>query len=285
LRWYDRTLKLAKKVIGVAHPEVDKSNPAYNADNEAAFDFALSITSNGLAIIPNFKLATDQYEHWVANGTFKEEGKDAGVVKAFTAYNTMKETMSDGEITEFLNADFTMGELQNLPLIKELGITISKTESVNTIVKGSQIFGSKIGGAFYQNVRGNYNALTMDRWFMRFFNRITGNPFKIIGDNVLSKNTTRLLTAVETAREQKNNFLINAIEDAKEEANIDLVNDATAIELAAALDRQYQLIFSKTPVELREQKTELDLAAQSLNRNANVQVMVCRKRFIRCLWC
>lgn len=271
--WYDRTLKLAKKVIGVAHPEVDKSNPSYNADNEAAFDFSLSITSNGLAIIPNFKLATEQYEHWVANGTFKEEGKDAGVIKAFTAYNTMKETMSDGEITEFLNADFTMGELQNLPLIKELGITISKTESVNTIVKGSQIFGSKIGGAFYQNVRGNYNALTMDRWFMRFFNRITGNPFKIIGDNVLSKNTTRLLTAVETAREQKNNFLINAIEDAKEEANIDLVNDATAIELAAALDRQYQLIFSKTPVELREQKTELDLAAQSLNRNANVQVV------------
>ena len=120
--WYDRTLKLAKKVIGVAHPEVDKSNPAYNPDNEAAFDFALSITSNGLAIIPNFKLATEQYEHWIENGTFKEEGKDAGMRKAFLAYNTMKETMSDAEITEFLNSDFTMGELKNLPIIKELGI-------------------------------------------------------------------------------------------------------------------------------------------------------------------
>ena len=39
------------------------------------------------------------------------------------------------------------------------------------------------------------------------------------------------------------------------------------------LDRQYQVAFSKTPVELRDQKTELDLAAQSLNRNANVQVV------------
>tara|TARA_R100000231_G_scaffold82483_1_gene63056 strand:- start:4527 stop:14360 length:9834 start_codon:yes stop_codon:yes gene_type:complete len=271
--WYDRTLKLAKKVIGVAHPEVDKSNPAYNPDNEAAFDFALSITSNGLAIIPNFKLATEQYEHWVENGTFKEEGKDAGMRKAFFAYNTMKETMSDAEITEFLNSDFTMGELKALPIIKELGITVSSTETVNTIVKGSQIFGSKIGGAFYQNVRGNYDALTMDRWFMRFFNRITGNPFKVIGENVLSDNKARLLRAVQTAEAQRNNFLINAIEDAKDEANLDIINDATAIELAAALDRQYQVAFSKTPVELREQKTELDLAAQSLNRNANTQVV------------
>jgi len=271
--WYDRTLKLAKKVIGVAHPEVDKSNPAYNPDNEAAFDFALSITSNGLAIIPNFKLATEQYEHWVENGTFKEEGKDAGMRKAFLAYNTMKETMSDAEITEFLNSDFTMGELKNLPIIKELGITVSSTETVNTIVKGSQIFGSKIGGAFYQNVRGNYDALTMDRWFMRFFNRITGNPFKVIGENVLSDNKARLLRAVQTAEAQRNNFLINAIEDAKDEANLDIINDATALELAAALDRQYQVAFSKTPVELREKKTELDLAAQSLNRNANVQVV------------
>ena len=271
--WYDRTLKLAKKVIGVAHPEVDKSNPAYNPDNEAAFDFALSITSNGLAIIPNFKLATDQYEHWVANGTFKEEGKDAGVVKAFTAYNAMKETMTDAEITEFLNSDFTMRDLRNLPLIKELGITVSATESANTIVKGSQIFGSKIGGAFYQNVRGNYNALTMDRWFMRFFNRITGNPFKVIGENVLTKNTTRLLNAVQFAEESRNNYLINAIEDAKEESGVDIVNDATAIELAAALDKQYQLTFSKTPKELRDKKTELDLAARTLNLNANVQVV------------
>ena len=153
--------------------------------------------------------------------------------KAFFAYNTMKETMSDAEITEFLNSEFTMGELKALPIIKELGITVSSTETVNTIVKGSQIFGSKIGGAFYQNVRGNYNALTMDRWFMRFFNRITGNPFKVIGENVLSNNKARLLTAVQTAEAQKNNFLINAIEDAKEEANIDIINDATALELAA----------------------------------------------------
>ena len=270
--WYDRTLKLSKKVMGVAHPEIDKNNPAYNADNEAAFDFALAITSNGLAIIPNFKLATQQYENWVETGTFKEEGKDAGVVKAFTAYNMMKETMSDTEITEFLNADFTFGELKQLPLIKELGINMSG-ENVNTIVKGSQKFGPKIGGAFYQNLRGNYDALTMDRWFMRNFNRVTGNPFKIIGDNVLSNNRARLLDAVETVKESRNNFLINAIENAKEEANVDIINEATASDLAAALDKQYQNIFKRTPKALREEKTELDLAAQSLNRNENVQVV------------
>ena len=34
----------------------------------------------------------------------------------------------------------------------------------------------KIGNGFYQNLRGNYDPLTMDRWWMRFANRITGNP-------------------------------------------------------------------------------------------------------------
>jgi len=43
--------------------------------------------------------------------------------------------------------------------------------------------------------------------------------------------------------------------------------------LAAALDNQYQNIFKRTPKALREKKTELDLAAQSLNRNENVQIV------------
>ena len=40
-------------------------------------------------------------------------------------------------------------------------------ESKNAIVKGSSMFGPKIGGGFIPNLLGDYNALTPDRWFMR----------------------------------------------------------------------------------------------------------------------
>ena len=49
-----------------------------------------------------------------------------------------------------------------------------------------------------------------------------------------------------------------AMQRLEEEANVDIVNEATASDLAAALDNQYQNIFKRTPKALREKKTELE---------------------------
>lgn len=46
---------------------------------------------------------------------------------------------------------------------------------MGTRVPGSIIIGPKIGGGFYPNIRGNWNTLTMDRWFMRTWGRINGS--------------------------------------------------------------------------------------------------------------
>ena len=60
----------------------------------------------------------------------------------------------------------------------------------DTIVPYSFIFGSKIG--LYQNLSGDYSYLTMDRWFMRFVNRITGHPFIIPQDKTLDRARNRV---------------------------------------------------------------------------------------------
>ena len=51
-------------------------------------------------------------------------------------------------------------------------------ELMGTNLKGSAILGPKIGGGFYQNLNGNFDPLTMDRWFMRTYGRLTGSLMK-----------------------------------------------------------------------------------------------------------
>ena len=55
--------------------------------------------------------------------------------------------------------------------------SLSVSENMDTVVKGSFVLGAKIGQGFYQNIRGNYDPLTMDIWWMRMWNRLVGRPF------------------------------------------------------------------------------------------------------------
>ena len=57
------------------------------------------------------------------------------------------------------------------------------------------MFGSKIG-SFYQNLSGDFSYLTMDRWFMRFVNRITGHPFVVPEENTIPRARDRVKEAV-----------------------------------------------------------------------------------------
>ena len=46
--------------------------------------------------------------------------------------------------------------------------------AVDEMVYGASIFGPKIGNGFFMNLYGEFNQLTMDRWFMRQYGRLTG---------------------------------------------------------------------------------------------------------------
>ena len=61
--WYDRKLKAAKRVVSLVDPRVTQS-----PDAEAAFDFALAVTSNGQAVADNFQYALEVFRHFMDNG-------------------------------------------------------------------------------------------------------------------------------------------------------------------------------------------------------------------------
>lgn len=169
--WYDRKLKAAKRLMALIEPEI-----LTNKTLEAAFDTALAITSNGQAVLKNYQDALAQYRAFKQTGKFPIIGfgdAKSAMETAFEVSNNLIDRYGMERFTSFLNTEFTVRQLQ------DLGFNASPDELPNSKVFGSFIFGPKIGQGFYQNLRGNFDPLTMDRWFMRFWNRIVGAPFSI----------------------------------------------------------------------------------------------------------
>jgi hypothetical protein len=251
--WYGTTLAKAKKVAALLHPEISPVNPysgaksnIYDPNAEHAWDLAMAITSNGMAVSENAKFANVQYEHWKETGQFLEEGtgdQGTGMVAAFRAYNTMKRTMTDDQIAEFLSRKMTVRDLRNNPILKDIGVKVGSSESADAVINGSFIFGPKIGQGFYQNLRGNFDPLTMDLWFMRMFNRLTGRPFFEAKEKTLLENAERVASEANSNALSDYDKRVKRI--AMESENIDIVTPENADRFAVAFDKIYQRDFKK----------------------------------------
>jgi len=206
--WYDAKLSLAKKLFSIVEPEITR-----DPKHEAAFDFALAVTSNGVAVLDNASHALRAYRSWKNTGKFEVIGyneRQAAMEKAFKFYNIMKDNLGDEvKIAKFLDEKVTIKELKNSKFLQEIDekydLDIAEnlgSENVDTVVTKSIIFGPKIGNGFYQNIRGNYDTITMDMWWQRFFNRITGSPFRTSQDKTKINNYNRFVNALRTPKRQ-----------------------------------------------------------------------------------
>ena len=218
LGWYDATLRLAKQVLSKIYPEVSKTlkngepNPAYDPHAEVALDFATAITSNGLAVTDNYSFASKQYDAWKAseNGKFPVEGKGkqgGSMLAAFEFWNTLVDLgYTPLRINELLMTEMRRGDLNKM-MANVLGLEkvsdlpkqlkADSKELANEMVSIAYLLGPKIGNGFYRNLRGNFNPITMDRWWMRFMNRITGNPIKEVTTSQLAKNADSIWKKLE----------------------------------------------------------------------------------------
>lgn len=256
--WYGKTLDLAKRVAAMEYPEISPVNPysgeksnSYSPLHEHIWDLATAITSNGQAVLDNFTHAAEQYEHWKVHGRFKEvgHGKQAvGIVAGLKFYNTMKDVgYSEQQIEEFLNEKMTVRDLKKHPVVVALGLDIGSGESVDTEVYGSYVLGPKIGQGFYQNLRGNFSPLTMDVWFTRLFNRITGKPFTTVTDETKLKNFERISRLAENP--MLGDYEKGLLETAKEVAGVDIITPENVGDLAIAYNKLFQRDFTNNRIK------------------------------------
>ena len=172
LGWYDAKTKAAMSVMSLIHPELST-----NKDAESAFKIVLAITSNGNKVFDNFKEANRQYEYFKKNGKFDEKKsigtQSSGIKSSLKLVNNVLDIIPMSDFSRFLNEKFTVSDLKYKD---EKGNTKNLLSGflANTEVYGASIFGAKIGNGFYMNLNGVFDQLTMDRWFMRQYGRLTG---------------------------------------------------------------------------------------------------------------
>ena len=173
--WYNKQIKDTIKILNKIHPELKAGST-----NEGMFKLGLAITSNGKTVDYNFKAGEYLYQHFQKNGRFPNDvkGLEAAVggfgqevntlVLSMQKANRLIDKMGTDDFVKFLNTEFTVREL------KAAGFTVSR-EAQDYNTHGSAIFGPKIGGGFYQNLRGNFEPITFDRWWTASWGRWTGN--------------------------------------------------------------------------------------------------------------
>ena len=284
--WYDRKLKAAKRVVSLVDPRVTRS-----ADAEAAFDFALAVTSNGQAVADNFQYALEVFRYFMDNGkmpttNWKKGGeRNAAMVEAFDFFNAYQASGTNMPIQDFLDQDFTVNELNDYiaRFNKQYGteIKVPSSEGANEQVKGSYIIGPKIGQGFYQNIRGNYDPLTMDIWWMRMWNRLVGRPFE--SDKDLDKNRARVREALQTKNQDalEKRLTKETLKDMGI-TRADLKNNNILDEFVLNLESRYQSFYRQESKRLKGTgqkvpKPELANAAGTMKRNLSPQLQATPK--------
>ena len=197
--WYSKNVEAAVQAVAKLYPEV-----ATDPRHRSAFALSLALTSQGIKVSRNADIGLAAYEFWRENGRFPVfgEGTASRAIRSnFRLANQLIQAF-DKEGANFTFEDFLTQQYTKKELLTALddagiptgkgGVTLSG-ENVTATLYGSAVFGPKIGQGFYQNLMGNFDPITIDKWFMRTWGRLTG---VLVGKPKLQENVENLATAM-----------------------------------------------------------------------------------------
>ena len=173
--WYDEKVTTALEVVSTIHPELKTDQ-----QSRFAFIWALAVTSNGVKVNKNFELAERAYRQWKASDLDPAKrkmptsgigvGTAAGKIhEGLATYNDLSRRWGYERMRAFATT------LQaNRDVKTAYGRAVSG-EGLDTQVYGAGILGPKIGNGFFMNLFGEFGQLTMDRWWVRMWGRMTGD--------------------------------------------------------------------------------------------------------------
>jgi len=187
--WYTSSIRSALSVAGLMFPELESDDDAATlgrgfegaADARCIFFLCLAITSQNNTVQENVRYALEQYRHFKDHGALMPKvygQKGASIAMNLRRANDMLDVFggSVAKLRDFLDTTFTMRDVRDAAAAH--GIRVGGRELSDEPVKGSMIFGPKIGNGFYQNLVGNHANVTFDLWWMRSWGRYTGTLLK-----------------------------------------------------------------------------------------------------------
>ena len=185
LGWYEERISEMYDVFEKnGYPEIANRNSRENF----VFTVILAATSNGQDVLINMDDALRIYDDWksagspielptdfVASRTERLAGMRAGVKRV----NDLVAKLGSWEKARgFMENKMTVADM------KAATGTGLAGEHTDQEVIGAMILGPKIG-SFWGNLRGYFNSITMDLWFTRTMNRISGD-LGILDPNALA---------------------------------------------------------------------------------------------------
>jgi hypothetical protein len=188
--WYTVKFQRALNRMAKKFPEF-ASNAAFKEDDspglgrlksrQNARDFftaLLAITSDGQKVATNFTLARDLYQAFRDTGRLPEDFSGGGTGNASMVINIdninrLFDQWGPRKFHKFLLSTATVSEI-NAELRAKGEKTMSRLPAGMEMPRAALIFGPKLG-AFYSNLMGSTGYLTMDRWWVRTFNRLRGD--------------------------------------------------------------------------------------------------------------
>ena len=182
--WYTTAIRKAMAIATVLHPELKDDALAQKAGFRDAYAaeiglaMAMAITSQNLNVEKNTQYANEQFEILKKTGRFDPSkiygSKGEAISGNLQLANTLLDKVGWEGVEDFLNREYKVKDLNEIAT-QLLGREISISGKVDDVVNGSSIFGPKIGGGFFQNLRANFNPVTVDLWMRRTWGRWTGD--------------------------------------------------------------------------------------------------------------
>lgn len=271
LGWYDSRITGAMSLMSLLHPEL-----ATDPDAASAFKIVLAITSNGNKVYDNFVEANRQYKYYKENGRFDESrsigNQVGGILSNLKFANEALGVMSMAELTQFLTTKHKVGSLSYRDSAGNKKNLISGF-GINEEVYGAAVFGPKIGNGFFMNLYGVFDQLTMDRWFMRQYGRLTGTLLDF--DQKKVDTATKRLARARKALLQRNN--------AKVETLIGAFENLSDAELAQKVQKASMDIKKRAVLKSNPKLDEFRKASNNLAKLLEAEVEAptpAKRRFI-----
>ena len=196
--WYGEKFQKALDLLSESIPSLkDKGN-------RNLFTMLVAITSDGQKVINNFTYAISLYNSYLKDGVVSDKfnfGGDRNSGMKINVGNINRLIKQYGNdfvaINDFLLQTDSYGNIKKKYNIKKSDYKVTTTMPIS-----AGVFGPKLG-AFFANLSGQENYLTMDRWWSRTFNRYRG----ILLPTVKEQGKQKFLNAIGKPNISNNAFL------------------------------------------------------------------------------
>ncbi len=198
--WYSTRLKMAFDILTKLDPDLAK------AEDSFVMKVLLAITSNGNEVSPQTQESYRIYQNWKNTGSIAVDStqgtRQDALLGHLASFDELLKKHGFEKMKSFMDKSGTVKELRkdlvdNFGFTSKEAISVTAGENVDTEVPFAFILGPKLG-SFYNNLNGNFDTTTMDRWFMRTFGRTMGTQLlKVSG---FQQKVDRFLSSIKNLK-------------------------------------------------------------------------------------